>query len=107
MVITWDETIAERKAAGSAEGEARGRAAGKVEGRVDGQRMATREAIELALKGRGISVPPSERAKLEAIEDLSKLHELLEQAMDAAPSTCRGSMLANPLLSSRSLRSRC
>lgn len=61
MVQTWDEAIA----------------ASKEEGREE----ATRQAIGLALKHSCGSAPDEVMEKLNAINDLSRLYEILEQAM--------------------------
>lgn len=54
-----------------------------LDGRAEGEAKAAREAILLLLERRGIPVPPGVLAGLEAIDELSRLHELLERAMDA------------------------
>lgn len=77
MVITWEETLAAREAKGEAKGEARGRA----EGEARGEAKATRENIVLFLTHRFGSVPSAVREGLDRIEDLDRLHEILEQSL--------------------------
>ncbi len=69
MVITWDDAIS----ASRAEGEARGKARGKVEEAL--------EAVLLVLRHRFGSVPTTVEARLAAIDDLTRLHQMLEQAL--------------------------
>ncbi|MCP4657150.1 MAG: hypothetical protein GY856_17210 [bacterium] len=66
MVITWEDALAERWAAGLAEGK------------LD----ATRQAIVLLAKHHHGSLPADFEEKLEAIDDLSRLYEILEQVTE-------------------------
>ena len=61
---TWSEVLI-----------ARGRSEGKTEG--------VREAIVLVLNARFGSTPPAILEKLESIDDLDRLHEILDQALHA------------------------
>lgn len=64
MVITWEETIA----ASEARGEARGL-------------QAMRNSILLVLNRRLKSVPGFVRQKLDAIQSVERLEEILDQAL--------------------------
>ncbi len=66
MVITWEDALEERWAEGKAEG--------KIE--------ATRQAIILLAKHHHGSLPNGFEEKLEAIGDLSRLYEILEQVTE-------------------------
>lgn len=83
MVLTWEEAMAESEAKGLEMGLARGRVEGRAEGEVEGKIAATRQAIVLLLKRRWASVPNEFVARLDTIDDLTHLYEILEQAMDA------------------------
>jgi hypothetical protein len=76
MEITWEETLAARKAEGEAIGEARGEARGEVN--------ATRKAIILALNRRLGPVPDEVVERLTSISDLERLQSILEQAVSAS-----------------------
>ena len=86
MVVTWDEAIAASEDKGREEGREEGRKEGRKEGRNEGRREgredATRQAIILLLKHNCGSVPDEVMEKLNAISELSRLYEILEQAMD-------------------------
>jgi flagellar biosynthesis/type III secretory pathway protein FliH len=94
MIITWEDALeakaqglAEGEARGLAEGEARGLAEGEARGLAEGETRgkleATREAISLLLHRRfGEPASPIESALAE-IDDLDRLHTLLERAIDA------------------------
>ncbi len=68
MVITWDEALAER--------EAKGRADGLAEAKVK-----AREAVVLVVDHRLGSPPAAFVKALEKIDDLSQLHDLLDQSL--------------------------
>ncbi len=86
MVITWEDALAERWAAGLAEGEAKGLAEGEAkglaEGEAKGKREATRQAIGLLAKHHHGSLPAGFEEKIAAIDDLSRLYEILEQVTE-------------------------
>ncbi|MCP4591754.1 MAG: hypothetical protein GY842_13525 [bacterium] len=65
MVITWDEALAEREARGEAKGVAKG----------------VHEAIVLVVNHRFGSPPAAFVEALEKIDDLSRLHDLLDQSL--------------------------
>ncbi|MCP4605655.1 MAG: hypothetical protein GY847_34905 [Proteobacteria bacterium] len=69
MLLTWDEALAQERAQGEAKGEAKGLL------------KATREAIVLVAERRHGAVPDAFVEALEKIDDLSRLHELLDQAL--------------------------
>jgi hypothetical protein len=69
MLQTWDEAIAASESKG------------RKEGREEGREEATRKAIGLVLTHNCGSVPDEVMEKLNAIRDLSRLYEILEQAM--------------------------
>ena len=73
MLLTWDEALAQERA----QGEAKGR----TEGEAQGLLKATREAIVLVAERRHGAVPASFVEALEKIDDLSRLHELLDQVL--------------------------
>ncbi len=68
MVITWEDALEER--------EAKGRTEGRTEG--------VRRAIVLLARHRHGQLPGSFEEKLEAIEDRSRLYEILGQVSDVA-----------------------
>ena len=71
MVVTWDEAQAEREQQGMRQG------------RTEGKLQATREAILLlAGKRRDLAVPEDFAARLDAVEDLDRLHDALERLFD-------------------------
>jgi hypothetical protein len=72
MVITWEETLAASKAEGEARGEARGEAKGLV---------AMRNSVIRVLNRRLGSVPAFVRHKLDGIDSLERLEEILDQAL--------------------------
>lgn len=74
MVITWEDALADRYAEGRAEGEARGRAEGELQ--------ATRRAIVLLARHRHFELPDGFGERLEAIDSLQWLYEILEQVPD-------------------------
>jgi len=75
MVITWEEALEEREATGEARGLTLGEARGKLE--------ATRDAILLLWRRlTGGDVAALEN-RLAEIEDLDRLHEILERVVDA------------------------
>lgn len=76
MVITWEDALAERYAKGRAEGEARGEARGELK--------ATRRAIALLAGHRHDELPDGFEKKLEAVDSLQRLYEILEQVSDIA-----------------------
>ena len=86
MVITWEDALADRyakgRARGRAEGEARGRAEGEARGRADGEFQATRRAIVLLARHRHEALPGDFEDRLEAIDSLERLYEILEQVSD-------------------------
>ena len=67
MAVTWEEALAEREAKGLAEGKL----------------TATRQAITLLAKHCFGSLPEGFEEKLEAIDDLGRLYEILEQVPDS------------------------
>jgi len=77
MLLTWDEALAQERALGEAKGEARGEARGEAKGLL----KATREAIVLVAERRHGAVPAAFVEALEKIDDLSRLHEFLDQAL--------------------------
>lgn len=68
MIITWEDALAAA--------EAEGRAIGLVKG--------ARRSILRVLKVRFESVSESVRQKLEAVQSLERLHEILDQAIDVS-----------------------
>ena len=68
MVITWEETLAASKAEGEAKGEAKGEA-------------AMRRSIQRVLQRRLQSVPAFVRERLDAIHNVERLEEILDQAL--------------------------
>ncbi|MCP4660746.1 MAG: hypothetical protein GY856_35540, partial [bacterium] len=70
MVLTWQEALAES----DTQGEARGRTRGRVE--------EAREAVVLVVRSKWGSPPNGFVARLEAIDDLDRLHEIMEQALN-------------------------
>ena len=86
MAVTWEEALAEREAKGLAEGEAKGLAEGEAKGLAQGEARgkltATRQAITLLAKHCFGSLPVGFEEKLEAIDDLGRLHDVLEQIPD-------------------------
>jgi flagellar biosynthesis/type III secretory pathway protein FliH len=86
MIITWEDAL-EAKAQGLAEGEARGLAEGEARGLAEGETRgkleATREAILLLIRHRFGESASSIEATLAEIDDLDRLHTLLERAIDA------------------------
>ena len=73
MVITWDDALAYSKERGLAEGEKRGLL------------IATRQAILLMARKRpAFVVPEDAEARLEAIDDLDRLHKILDNVLGAA-----------------------
>lgn len=90
MAITWEETLAEREAKGLAEGliegEIKGEVRGEVRGEARGKLEGVRQAICLLMKHRCNLTPAEEDLladKLQAVSDLHRLYEILEQAGDA------------------------
>ncbi len=81
MLLTWDEALAQERAQGEAQGEAQGLLKGRTEGEAQGLLKATREAIVLVAERRYGAVPASFVEALEKIDDLSRLHELLDQVL--------------------------
>jgi hypothetical protein len=75
MAVTWEEALAEREAIGEAKGLAEGEAKGKL--------IATRQAITLLAKHCFRSLPAGFEEQLEAIDDLGRLYEILEQVHEA------------------------
>ncbi len=73
MVITWEETLADREARGEARGVTRGVARGFLQ--------ATRHNILRVLNRRLKSVPAFVSQKLEAIRSIERLEEILDQAL--------------------------
>ena len=74
MVITWEDALKERYTAGLDKG--------RDEGRDEGALQATRRAVVLLAKHRYAQLPDGFEDKLEAISDLSRLYEILEQLAD-------------------------
>ena len=70
MVITWEDALEEREAKGELKGEAKG------------ELKATRGAIVLLAKHRYGQLPDGFVEKLEAIDNLRRLYEILEQMED-------------------------
>lgn len=68
MVFTWEETVAAATAKGEAEGEAKGL-------------LAMRNSVLRVLKRRLESVPAVVRAKLDGVQSLERLEEILDQAL--------------------------
>jgi len=99
MAVTWEEALAEREAIGEvkglaageakglAAGEAKGLAAGEAKGLAAGEArgklIATRQAIVLLARHCFRSLPAGLEEKLEAIDDLGRLYEILEQVHEA------------------------
>jgi hypothetical protein len=83
MAVTWEEALAEREAIGEAKGLAEGEAKGLAEGEAKGKLIATRQAITLLAKHCFRSLPAGFEEKLEAIDDLGRLYEILEQVHEA------------------------
>jgi len=79
MAVTWEEALAEREAIGEAKGLAEGEARGEAKGKL----IATRQAITLLAKHCFRSLPAGFEEKLEAIDDLGRLYEILEQVHEA------------------------
>jgi hypothetical protein len=73
MVITWEETLAEREARGVARGVALGEARGLLE--------ATRKSVLRVLQRRFTSVPATVSEKLDAIGSVERLEGILDQAL--------------------------
>ena len=69
MVITWEDALADREAKGEAKGE------------VKGKTEAARDHILRILQRRLESVPAFVREKLDAIQNLERLEEILDQAI--------------------------
>jgi hypothetical protein len=67
MAVTWEEALAEREAIGEAKGKL----------------IATRQAITLLAKHCFRSLPAGFDEQLEAIDDLGRLYEILEQVHEA------------------------
>ncbi len=78
MAVTWEEALAERESLGVAKGIAKGKAEGKAEGKLEG----ARQAIALLAKHVFVSLPSGFAEKLRAINDLSRLYEILEQVSE-------------------------
>ncbi len=70
MVLTWQEALAESITQGESQGWTRGRVA------------EAREAVVLVVRNKWGSPPNGFVAKLEAIDDLDRLHEIMEQALN-------------------------
>jgi flagellar biosynthesis/type III secretory pathway protein FliH len=99
MAVTWEEALAEREAIGEvkglaageakglAAGEAKGLAAGEAKGLAAGEArgklIATRQAIVLLARHCFRSLPAGLEEKLEAIDDLGRLYEILERVHEA------------------------
>jgi hypothetical protein len=83
MAVTWEEALAEREAIGAAKGLAEGEAKGLAEGEAKGKLIATRQAITLLAKHCFRSLPAGFEEQLEAIDDLGRLYEILEQVHEA------------------------
>jgi hypothetical protein len=73
MVITWEETLAAATATGEEIGEARGEARGGL--------LALRNSVLRILKKRLESVPAFVRTRLDAIQSIERLEEILDQAL--------------------------
>ncbi|MCP4656914.1 MAG: hypothetical protein GY856_16000 [bacterium] len=86
MLLTWDEALAESKAQGMALGKTEGMALGRVEGEARGEARGevnqAREAVLLVARHRWGSLPNDFAAKLESINELDRLHEIMEQALE-------------------------
>ena len=72
MVITWEDALEERETKG------------RTEGRTEGKLEASRDAIVLLAKHRHGQLPEAFEEKLEAIDDLDRLHQILEQVSDVS-----------------------
>jgi hypothetical protein len=72
MQMTWADKL-----------EAKGRAQGRAQGRDQGKIQGTREAIVLFWEHRLGPMPDEARQQLEAIDDLERLHRILEQVSGA------------------------
>ncbi len=66
MVLTWQEALAES--------DTQGRTRGRIE--------EAREAVVLVVRNKWGSPPNDFLARLEAIDDLDRLHEIMEQALN-------------------------
>ena len=74
MVITWEDALADRYTKGETKG--------RTEGEASGALKATRRAILLLARHRHSQLPDGFEEKLEAIDSLSRLYEILEQVPD-------------------------
>jgi hypothetical protein len=83
MVITWEEALQVTADRAEARGETRGEARGETRGEARGKLDATRQAIVLLAEKRpDLPLPDDFVARLDAIADLPRLHEILELILD-------------------------